>query len=275
VPDPRYSFDEVAAAFGETPDQFLGAGSFGDTWRVGDRAVKLICVDGYAQARVDREINGLQRVASPHVVKLIETRTVPLGGQDRSALIFEYVEGGDLDSRLEAGDWPAVPEAQALLRGLLTGLADLHAAGTVHRDIKPANIALRGGDWSQPVILDLGLAKGIDEASITRYPQRVGTDTYMAPEQLRGHRAKKAADLFAAGVTVRLALSQRHPFFDPAVTHTHDDLVRAIEAGPPPLPSTVPAGVTDLLDRMVSATESPRGSAASNLRRLDKVERLS
>ena len=165
---PRYDPTVVAAALGVSSVTFLGSGRFGDTWRAGDCAVKIICADGYPPERVAREISGLSRVSSPYVVRLLHAGSVALGGADRPALTFEYVEGGDLQKRLEVSDRPTPDQAIGLLRGLLTGVRDLHAAdGTVHRDIKPPNVALRGGEWEAPVILDLGLAKSTTETTFT------------------------------------------------------------------------------------------------------------
>jgi serine/threonine protein kinase len=269
VTAPRYDADVVAAALGVPSVTFLGSGAFGDTWRTGDYAVKIICVDGYPPERVAREISGLSRVSSRYVVRLIQAGSVALGGADRPALMFEYVEGGDLQKRLEASDCPTPDQAFGLLRGLLIGVRDLHAAdGTVHRDIKPPNVALRGGEWEAPVILDLGLAKSTTETTFTVYPGRVGTTAYMAPEQLQGRRARKAADLFAVGVTVRALVGGRHPFYDDGATYSYDEAIARIGEGPVSLPLGLPAQTATVLDRLVSFAEYERGSATSNLRRM-------
>lgn len=267
---PRFSEAEVSAALGG-PVTFLGSGSFGDTWRLGDAAVKIIWDTTYPRERIDREVSGLRRVESDYVVQLRGTGTVDLAGEPRTTLTFEYVAGADILAATGAGQWPSNDQGIALLSGLLAGVQDLHQVNTVHRDIKPANIALRDGDWSRPVILDLGLAKAIDESTITQYPGHIGTLKYMAPEQLEGRRARKAADLFAVGVTVREVLTRRHPFYDTSVNYTIDQAIRQIEAGPIRLPRNLPTALGGLLDRLVSPVEHERGSAKSSLRRLDAV----
>ncbi|MFI9740531.1 serine/threonine-protein kinase [Nocardia sp. NPDC052278] len=265
----RHSADEVAAALGASDAKFLGRGTFGDTWRVGDTAVKVICEDGYPPERVRREVSGLLRVSSPFVVRLHSADAIRLGGKDLPALTFEYIDGGDLQQRIETGERPDSTQVTTLLTGLLTGVHALHNAdGTIHRDIKPANIALRGGQWDQPVILDLGLAKSASETTFTQYPGLVGTATYMAPEQLAARRARKAADLFAVGVTVRAAIAGEHPFLRPDQTYSYDQAIEAIKKGPKPLPVSLPADTRSVLDRMVCFAEHDRGSARSNLKRL-------
>lgn len=259
----------IAAALGTDAVTFLGAGTFGDTWRVDGQAVKIICVDGYPPDRVAREINGLTRVDSPHVVRLHKAGSVVLDGSSRPALFFEYVEGGDLQHRIDGAERPSAAETVALLLGLLTGVRDLHAAdGTVHRDIKPANVALRDGKWENPVLLDLGLTKSATETTMTIYPGMVGTPPYMSPEQLEGQRARKASDLFSVGVTVRAAYAGTHPFYEAGAGYTHDEALARITAGPSPLPAGLPENVSNVLDLLVSETQFERGSATSNLRRM-------
>lgn len=267
---PRYDAKVIASALEVDSVTFLGRGTYGDTWRTGDRAVKIICVDGYPPERVAREVGGLSRVDSPNVVRLHGTASVVLDGTERPALYFEYVEGGDLQHQLDTSTRPTPEQATALLLGLLCGVRDLHAAqGTVHRDIKPANVALRDGQWESPVILDLGLAKSTTESTMTIYPGMLGTPLYMAPEQLQGKRARKAADLFAVGVTVRTVLMGVHPFYEAGASYTNDEALARIEAGPAALPDgLLPASVSSVLDLLVAYTEYERGSATSNLRRM-------
>jgi eukaryotic-like serine/threonine-protein kinase len=267
----RFPEAEVAAALGG-PVSLLGAGSYGDTWHYADTAVKIICADSYPPERLRREVDGLSSVSSLYVVRLLGTREVTLRGQQRPTLVFEYIGGGDVARRISAAQWPTPTEGVAFLVGLLTGVRDMHAAGVVHRDIKPGNIALRDGDWARPVLLDLGLARGIGEATITVYPAPVGTAWYMAPEQLEGRRARKAADLFALGVTVRQVMSGRHPFYDDGAVYTFADMAALIAKGPCPLRADTPGMLTDLLDRLTAVPEHERGSALSSLRRLGVSE---
>lgn len=263
----RFTEAEVAAALGG-PVTLLGSGSFGDTWRHGNTAVKIIWDAAYPPERLQREVDGLSRASSPYVVRLLQTRAVVLGGQQRPALVFEYIEGHDVAKRIAAAKLPSIVEAVAFLRGLLTGVEHMHEAKTVHRDIKPGNIALRDDDWARPVLLDLGLARGAGEATITVYPSHVGTFAYMSPEQLAGQPARNAADLFAVGVTARELLGGQHPFYDAGTSPTPAEMIARIAKGPYPLPVDVPGPVAELLDRLTAERTADRGSARSSLRRL-------
>ena len=55
-----------------------------------------------------------------------------------------------------------------------TGLAAAHAQGLVHRDIKPSNILLENG-VERVKITDFGLARAVDDASLTQSGVVAGT----------------------------------------------------------------------------------------------------
>ncbi|MFB8084430.1 serine/threonine-protein kinase [Streptomyces sp. NPDC055992] len=264
---PRFSAAEVANCLG-APVTFLGSGAFGDTWKVGDEALKVICVDDYPQARLAREVEGLSRVSSPYVVAFHGLEELILGGQRRPALRFEYIQGGDAECRLNKGELLPVESVCGFLRGLLLGVQALHKVGTIHRDVKPANIALREGRWDRPVLLDLGLAKQMDASTITVYPGHIGTMPYMAPEQLEGRRARKAVDLWAVGVSVRQMITGRHPFYLPHEKYTLDEAFAKLAAGPEVLPTNCPDDAKEVLSRLTAFVEHERGSSTSNLVRL-------
>lgn len=264
---PKFSGPEVAAAFGCASATLLGAGTFGETWKVSkagtvDRAVKLIFDPAYPADRLDREAEGLRRANSPYVVDLLEVQQVHVAGHDRPALVFEYIDGGAVASRLQLGVPVPPNDVHVFGSGLLAGVAELHSHQTVHRDIKPDNIALRGGDWTKPVLLDLGLAKVLDQQSLTAYPAIMGTVAFMAPEQLKGERARQLADMFAVGVVLHIMLAGAHPFYGPRAQAVDDlEAIRLIEAGPKPLPTTTPPDLAALVGRLLSPEAYKRGSA--------------
>jgi len=214
---PRFDIAEVTTVFQADQAKHLGTGGFGESWllKQGHRSkvAKILYNANYPMAYLEREVKSLLRVDNPHVVRLLGVKQVLLSVGSRAVLFFEYIEGNDVMARLRTGDWPIEPDVLSFTTGLFEGLVALHQREAVHRDLKPENIALRPSGWRQPVILDLGLAKLLDEPSITTYPALLGTTPYMAPEQLRGDRARKAADIWAAGVVLHLLLAREHPFY--------------------------------------------------------------
>lgn len=198
----------------------------------------------------------------------ILTLAAPIG--PRAALIFEFVTGGDLAGRVHTGQWPTEAHVKTFAKGVLAGLAALHAREVVHRDIKLENIALRGADWAQPVILDLGLDRLLDSSSLTPYPAMVGTGPYMAPEVLEGRAARKGSDLWSLGVVLYLLLTRSHPFLpNPAEVLDRDDMYDRVIAGAPPLPATVSEPLATIVARFLSPASFQRGTAARALAELE------
>ena len=97
------------------------------------------------------------------------------------------------------------------------GLAAAHAQGLIHRDIKPANILLENG-VERVKLTDFGLARAVDDASLTQSGVVAGTPQYMAPEQARGEPVDHRADLFSLGSVLYAMCTGR-----PAVPGRVDD----------------------------------------------------
>jgi serine/threonine protein kinase len=274
---PTLSGSEVATVLTASAVRYLGSGSFGETWAfdtaAGTKVAKFLLDPASTSKQILREIEGLTRVASPYVVRLIEVNRVALPSVGpRVALIFEFVDGGDVAGLIHAGHWPAVAEVHEFAVGVLRGLVALHGREVVHRDIKPENLALRGAAWREPVILDLGLGRLLDASTLTMYPAMVGTAPYMAPEIIEGRAARKGSDLWSLGVVLFLVLAHAHPFLpDPAEVLDADEMYDRLIAGAPALPVGVPGGLTTVVGRFLAPASYQRGSAARALAELEEI----
>ncbi|MBV8225081.1 MAG: protein kinase, partial [Verrucomicrobia bacterium] len=125
---------------------------------------------------------------------------------------------------------------------IAAGLTAIQKQHLVHRDIKPSNIIVCfEGDRIETVkIIDLGLAKGIAEESISTVGGFTGTPEYASPEQFAGVGTDIRSDLCSLGITLWEMLSGKLPFqgspVDLMYQHQHAPLPeQKLENAPPPV----------------------------------------
>lgn len=178
--------------------------------------------------RIAREVKTLREIDSPYYPKNFDFQ-VPDGNR---FLIFEqYIESTPLSSCLQ--NYINPENTLYLLKELVLGLQIIWNKQIVHRDIKPDNILIR--DNGHPVIIDLGIARLLDEESLTQTIAHRGpaTPAYAAPEQLLNRKASIdiRTDQFNLGIiTTQLLMGGVHPF-DPAVVRDGDNIMENIIQG--------------------------------------------
>ena len=122
---------------------------------------------------------------------------------------MEYVNGGDLKPRIEAGMKPK--EALDLVASIGAALEIAHKKGIIHRDIKPGNILYRSDDT--PVLADYGIAKDFErETDVTVDDTVIGTPDYLAPEQARAEPVDGRTDIYGLGIIFYEMLTGKKPF---------------------------------------------------------------
>ncbi|MEV4243736.1 protein kinase [Streptosporangium canum] len=170
-------------------------------------AVKLLHVrmaaDPKVRERFMREAEVTRRVAAFCTAQVLD---MGITG-DRPYLVSEYIPGPSLKD-LVTGDGPRAGSGlDRLAVATLTALAAIHRAGIVHRDFKPDNVIM-GPEG--PVVIDFGIARVLDGA--TTSSGLVGTPAYLSPEQLDGHQAGTASDVFSWAATMVFAATGHRAF---------------------------------------------------------------
>jgi serine/threonine protein kinase len=217
--------------------EVIGKGGFGMVLRAFDEklhrivAIKVLSLElsanGTARQRFIREARTAAAVVHEHVVTIhavVEEHRPPY-------LVMQMIDGVTLQQKLDKIGTLQVREILRIGMQMAEGLAAAHKQGLVHRDIKPANILLENG-VERVRITDFGLARAVDDASVTQSGDIAGTPMYMSPEQAEGLPIDHRSDLFSLG-TVLYAMCTGHPPF--RASGTHAVLKRVIDAAPRPI----------------------------------------
>ncbi|HRC59186.1 MAG TPA: serine/threonine-protein kinase, partial [Kofleriaceae bacterium] len=154
--------------------------------------------DAASVARFERETRVLSKLAHPNCVSVID-----FGLDGAPYLVMDFAGGVTLRAAMDKGPMP-LPEAVAIIRQVLAGLAHAHSQGIIHRDIKPANIMISEeiGTGRHVRILDFGLARLASSANVTQSSVAIGTPSYMAPEQTVGGEVDLRTDVYQVGVVL-------------------------------------------------------------------------
>ena len=196
------------------------------------------------------------RTVSPiRHTNVVSTLDILVDG-DAMMLVMDYVHGPSLGAILrhvrEREAFVPLPIAAKLACDLLDGLHAAHnargesgaALEIVHRDVSPHNV-LVGVDGTARVT-DFGIASAADRSYVTKTGEVKGKVWYMAPEQARGERVDRRADVYAAGTVLFELLTNRTPF-----QGGYSDTMFKVLLEPAPLPSDLRPDVGDALDAIV------------------------
>ncbi|RAY11516.1 hypothetical protein DPM19_29890 [Actinomadura craniellae] len=172
-------------------------------------AVKVVrpelAADASFRRRFVREVEAARRVGGFHTVPVVDADPEA----DPPWVVTAFVPGPSLAEKV--GEHGPLPPGlvRELGAGLAEGLAAIHSCGLVHRDLKPENV-LMGPDG--PRIIDFGIARALDVATISVSGALLGTPAFMAPGQAKGHAPLQADDIFSLGGVLCFAATGRPPF---------------------------------------------------------------
>jgi serine/threonine-protein kinase len=216
-----------------------------------------------ALARFRREAEIASTLAHPHIVEVFDFQVAESGSP---YLAMELLEGEDLADRLKRSGKLAVAGAVRIIDEIAQALDVAHTAGVVHRDLKPANIFLshRAGRQDFVKVLDFGVSKLIDSATLTQEKAMVGTPLYMSPEQAVGtQELTPESDVFSLGAISFEMLTGRRAF---AASSIPSILYQIVHGKTPTLAGRAPgltAAVDEVFARVLAKKKQDRYARAS------------
>ena len=250
-----------------TVEASIGHGGMAEVYRVRHvqlgslHALKILTVPRpTVRQRLLKEGRAQAALRHPNVVAV--TDVLDIGGMP--ALLMEYVDGPTL------ADWlldvrPGLNVAEALFRGVCSGVGEAHHRGLVHRDLKPSNVLLaHTASGYVPKVADFGIVKLLEPemgANRTGTHLAMGTPAYMAPEQIRDARnVDQRADIWSLGCILYELATGTGPFSGTDVLTVLNAVAQGDYIDPRQLAGDVPERVVDTIAKclQVDASRRPR-----------------
>ncbi len=251
----------------------VGVGGMGAVLKGFDKSLRRVVAikimaphlagSGSARTRFQREARAAAAITHDNVIDIYSVAEA--GGLPY--LVMPYARGPSLQKRIDDDGPLSVAEVLRIGRQIAAGLTAAHEQGLVHRDIKPANILLNDG-IERLLITDFGVARAMDDASMTRTGVIAGTPQYMSPEQARGEAVDYRSDLFSLGSILYTACTGRPPFRSEAA---YGILRRITDDDPRPIReinSDIPEWLCRIIQRLMAKHPADRLQHASEVAEL-------
>ncbi|WP_239091049.1 serine/threonine-protein kinase [Asanoa iriomotensis] len=248
-------------------DDRLGAGGMSVVWRAHDLvlqrpvAVKVLAnrhaVSVAARQRIRAEARAAARLWHPHVTGVFDYGEATDDGAKVPYVVMELLPGRTLAQRLEDGPLPP-RVALRTLSEVASALAAAHAQDLVHRDVKPSNVMLTP---SGAKVVDFGIAAVVGRDELEADGLLLGTPAYLAPERLTLGQVTPASDVYALGLLIYRALTDRLPWEADTTTQMIDAHVY-VEPEPLPPLTGIPPEVNAICDRCLAKEPADRPTAA-------------
>lgn len=162
--------------------------------------------DPVALLRFQREANASTALSHPNIVDIYDV------GEENGYhyIVMEYVRGKDLKQLIAQRGALCKEEAVAIMKQLVSAVAEAHRCNIIHRDIKPQNVLIK--DDGTLKVVDFGIALAQDALQLTQSDSVMGSVHYLAPEVARGEAATRQSDIYSLGIVFYELLSGEVPF---------------------------------------------------------------
>lgn len=186
-------------------------------------------------------------------------------------IVMELVDGRTLNEVIAEQAPMDYRQVINISKQVAAALRVAHKNKIIHRDVKPHNIMITNDGVVK--LADFGIAKAVNDATLSTGSKIIGSVHYFSPEQARGNYVDERSDIYSLGIVMFEMLTGKVPFdgdnpVTVALKHINEDV---------PSPSELVPGIPPALDRAVlKATNKFQtnryASADELLEDLDNIE---
>jgi len=250
----------------------LGEGGMGEAWLARDLVLERDVAIKFLNPLLTREPEFAERFMREARIqaKLTHSNIVSLFTffelEEQYYMVLEYAPGITLRELI--GKTGPIPEKRVLgiFHQLLGALEYTHSKGIVHRDMKPSNIMIDESHHDAVKVMDFGIARIMDDIGLTRTGTKMGTISYMSPEQVRAEKnIDQRSDIYSLGVILYEMLSGVLPFN--ANTGSEYEIQHTIVTEPIPDPRKIYPFISEDTVKMLDwMTQKDKEARPQNLR---------
>ena len=249
----------------------LGSGGMGEVYKACDTRLNrdvaakilppVVASNPERRARFEKEAKAASALNHPGILTVFD-----IGEEDGTVyMVTEFIDG--LTLRQQRPE--SLRRQLDIAAQVAEALAVAHRSGITHRDLKPENIMITARD-GRAKILDFGLARytaSSEQETLSAGPETepgviMGTVGYMSPEQARGRTVDHRSDIFSLGAVLHELFGGERAFEGDTFA---DTIMSILAKDPPELPSTVPAGVRQIVERCLEKEPDRRFQSAQDL----------
>ena len=186
-------------------------------------------------------------------------------------IVMELIEGRTLNDVIEDEAPMDYKKVIDISKQVASALKIAHKNKIIHRDVKPHNIMITNDGIVK--LADFGIARAVNDATLSTGSKIVGSVHYFSPEQARGNYVDERSDIYSLGIVMYEMLTGRVPFdgenpVTVALKHINEEITP---------PSELVAGIPPALERCVmkatSKYQTNRYSSAEEL--IEELDNIS
>ena len=160
-------------------------------------------------------------------------------------IVMELIEGRTLNDIIEDEAPMDYRKVIDISKQVAQALRVAHKNKIIHRDVKPHNIMITNDGVVK--LADFGIARAVNDATLSTGSKIVGSVHYFSPEQARGNYVDERSDIYSLGIVMYEMLTGQVPFdgdnpVTVALKHINEEIVP---------PSELVSGIPPALERCV------------------------